>query len=161
MIAAVAVLVACAAASWWCAARRLVLITVSGGSMEPTLHDGDRLLVRRATPRSLSTGRLVVLRRPPGMAAEGPWIVKRVCALPGDRVPDTGVVVPPGFVAVVGDNPHSQDSRQLGPLPAASLLGVVVRRLSAQDSGRVAGAAGASASAVAWAATPTHPSEEP
>jgi signal peptidase I len=157
MIAALAIL---AAAVWWYATRRLIVVTVSGGSMEPALCDGDRLLVRRASPRSLSAGRIVVLKRPPGVAAESPWIVKRVSALPGGCVPGTGAVVPPGFVAVVGDNPRSHDSRQLGPLPTGSLLGVVVRRLSTQDSGRKAGAAGASASAVAWAATPTSPTEE-
>ncbi|GHJ43347.1 hypothetical protein Cs7R123_06890 [Catellatospora sp. TT07R-123] len=154
-------LLACAAAAAWYAVRRLVLVTVSGGSMEPTLHDGDRLLVRRARSASLSPGRLVVLRRPPGMATTGPWIVKRVYALPGQRGPGTDAVVPPGYVAVVGDNPHSQDSRQLGPLPAASLLGVVIRRLSTQDSGLAAGAAGASASADVWAATPTSRQEKP
>jgi signal peptidase I len=156
----IAGLVVVAAVAWWYAARRLIVVTVSGASMEPTLRDGDRLLVRRASPRSLSAGRIVVLKRPPGMAAESPWIVKRVYALPGGCVPGTDAVVPPGFVAVVGDNPRSHDSRQLGPLPTDSLLGVAVRRLSTQDSGRKAGAAGASASAVAWAATPTSSTEE-
>jgi hypothetical protein len=70
-------------------------------------------------------------------------------------------VVPPDAMAVVGDTAaHSHDSRRLGPLPAGLLLGVAVCRLSNPDSGRRAGAVGASAPAVAWTATSTASTEE-
>lgn len=146
MIAALALLALVLSLGWY-AHRRLVIVTVSGGSMEPALRDGDRLLVRRT--RSVSAGQIVVLSRPAGVATESPWIVKRVYAL-----------VPPDRVAVAGDNPRSHDSRQLGPLPSASLLGVAVRRWRTKDSGPTAGVAGASASAVGWACAPTPPLEE-
>lgn len=65
----------------------------------------------------------------------GRWNIKRVAALPGDPVPP-GVSnvgdareVPPGSLVVIGDNPHSADSKQQGFFSAADLLGVMIRRL--------------------------------
>ena len=55
------------------APRRLGLAVVRGRSMQPTLQDGDRLLVLHgASPRA---GRLVVVRLPEGVVA-----VKRAVA---------------------------------------------------------------------------------
>ena len=42
---------------------------------------------------------------------------------PGSRVP--AAVVPAGHVVVVGDNPNSQDSRQLGYVPVRAIAGRV------------------------------------
>jgi type IV secretory pathway protease TraF len=59
-------------------------------------------------------------------------MVKRVAAVPGDRVPIDVVAtgtVPPGALVVFGDN-GGYDSRVFGPLPFDRLLGVVVRRLA-------------------------------
>jgi signal peptidase I len=48
--------------------------------------------------------------------------VPKLRAVPGERVPDSSLVV-------LGDNPSmSIDSRQLGLFPADRLLGVLVRR---------------------------------
>ncbi|MCP2343475.1 S26 family signal peptidase [Actinomadura rupiterrae] len=127
------------------ARRRLVVVTVEGRSMAPTFQDGDRVLVRRRTLADVRNGDIVVLEPPstgeylaaPPPGADGPartiWNVKRVAALPGDPIPD-GVpadagTVPPGRLAVFGDNPDSIDSRQRGLYSGERLLGVVLRRL--------------------------------
>lgn len=58
------------------------LVRVSGSSMEPTLHNNDRLVVRRFmyTPKR---GDVIILRPP--MHKDTPYI-KRVVALPGETV---------------------------------------------------------------------------
>jgi signal peptidase I len=113
----------------------LVRVTVAGWSMAPTLRPGDRVLVRRASARSVRRGDLVVFARPREEARS--WMIKRVLAGPGDPVPRAEVpvlwgyrehVVPRGRFVVVGDNPaDSYDSRQFGYVHAKGLLGVVVR----------------------------------
>jgi signal peptidase I len=139
----------------------VVGVPVSGHSMEPTLADGDRVVVRGGVaPERFD---VVVLRFDDG----GPAVVKRVVALAGDHVriepedPVPGVwvrvggagewrrvrnpawsgrwtgrtslaetVVPDGAVFVLGDNPDgSEDSRRLGPAPAALVLGRVAWRV--------------------------------
>lgn len=93
----------------------------------------------RPRPRSGKTGRH--RKAPPARARRmAPreqggrvWNVKRVVALPGDRVP-TGIpgeggTVPSGRLAVLGDNPDSVDSRQRGLFPGDRILGVVLRRI--------------------------------
>lgn len=123
------------------ARRNLVVVTVHGSSMAPTLRDGDRVLVRRRPLPQVRHGDVVVLEPPldgpylPGPA--GPdghiWNVKRVAALPGDAlpsgIPGEDVPVPPGSLAVLGDNPDSVDSRHRGLFSGDRLLGVAVRRL--------------------------------
>jgi signal peptidase I len=113
---------------------RLVRVIVNGTSMLPTLRPGDRVLVRRVAARSLKRGDLVVFARP--REEQRSWMIKRVLAGPGDRVPRAEVpvlwgyqeqLVPPGRFVVVGDNPEdSYDSRQFGYLKAEALLGVVL-----------------------------------
>ena len=118
--------------------RTYVVTTVRGTSMAPTLHPGDRLLVRRRPARRVRTGDVVVYRDgfqvPPGAG----WVVKRVAAVPGEALPVGQVperiagdrVVPAGRLVVAGDNPAvSFDSRQFGYLPGEWLLGTVVRAL--------------------------------
>ncbi|WP_090933429.1 S26 family signal peptidase [Nonomuraea jiangxiensis] len=124
--------------------RRMVIVSVSGPSMIPTLHPGDRLLVRRVPLAGVRLGDVVVVResgpcRPgdPTGARGIPWIVKRVVALPGDPEPDflprwargTGVVAS-GMLLVLGDNHAvSRDSRHFGAVPAERVLGIAIRRL--------------------------------
>jgi len=120
------------------ARRALVLVRVNGTSMEPTLCDGDRILVRRRKPAELRRGHIAVLLAPE--AAQGRdwqcpgWHVKRVVALPGDPLPadvpaadDTGLV-PADSVVVLGDNPFGGDSRNWGPYRADGLVGTFVCR---------------------------------
>ena len=87
--------------------RRWGLAVVHGRSMQPTLHEGDLLLVRHgAAPRA---GRLVVVRLPDGVVAvkratgrrDGGWWVER-------------------------DNPaEGVDSWQVGAIPERDVLAVV------------------------------------
>ncbi|GAA3254382.1 S26 family signal peptidase [Nonomuraea helvata] len=123
--------------------RRLAVVVVSGLSMEPTFHAGDRLLVRRARLTGISAGDVVVFETPDWLETGEPlpperrWMVKRAVALPGDPVPDSvRPVVPdhrvaPDRLVVLGDNPSASfDSRQCGLIDGGTLLGVVLRRLS-------------------------------
>jgi signal peptidase I len=91
--------------------RQWGVAVVRGRSMEPTLYDGDRLVVRHgATPR---VGELVVVRLPDGVLA-----VKRATL----RQPD-------GWW-VERDNPEQGvDSWRVGAIPESDVLAVVRRRL--------------------------------
>lgn len=122
-----------------CARRRLLVVTVDGPSMEPTFHEGDRLLVVRTGPERIGRAEVVVVRHPRDRSQ---LLVKRVAAIAGDPVPATGravppdlraalpAVVPPGQVYVAGDNRKlSLDSRSLGCLDRALVIGVVRHRL--------------------------------
>ncbi|POX48555.1 S26 family signal peptidase [Streptomyces sp. Ru72] len=136
--------------------RWLMLVTVRGHSMEPDLRDGAVVLARRtggraggggplagrrsgSAGRRLRVGQVVVLpvQLPDGARVVGPvaegdglW-VKRVAALPGDPVP-AGVPgcpgrVPPGLMAVLGDNAASStDSRTVGLVPVDVVVAVVL-----------------------------------
>lgn len=113
--------------------RRLLVVTVRGISMAPTLNPGDRLLVRRGLPPR--RGDVVVLRLAHRSAPAG-WSIKRVTAVAGDRVPagvpdlPPGGRVPAGHLVVLGDNAAvSLDSRELGPVPVERLVGVARRRI--------------------------------
>jgi phage repressor protein C with HTH and peptisase S24 domain len=91
--------------------RRLGLAVVRGRSMQPTLYDGDRLLVvHNAAPRA---GGLAVVRLPDGVVA-----VKRVTRRETD-----------GWW-VERDNPHEGvDSWLVGAVPDADVLARVVARV--------------------------------
>jgi signal peptidase I len=132
-----------AAAGMWSAARllarRLVLVTVRGQSMVPAYRDGERVLVRRAA--TCQRGDVVVFRMPDDRGlGELNWLVKRVAAIAGERVPDefrraiTDPVVPAGQLVVRGDSQRSLDSRQLGCVPTADMLGVVISPVRADPA---------------------------
>ncbi|HEV2890716.1 MAG TPA: S26 family signal peptidase [Frankiaceae bacterium] len=111
--------------------RSWSVAVVTGASMEPTLRDGQCVVVRRrATPR---TGDVVVFAVGPEHAPPA-HRVKRVMAVAGEPVPPwlreaaPYDVLPPGTLAVAGDNSgRSEDSRQLGLVPLDRVVGVVVR----------------------------------
>lgn len=89
----------------------LVRVAVTGASMEPTLRDGDRILIRPTA--AVRCGDVVVAELPGG---RGPG-VKRVC----------GAVA--GGWWLLGDNPGaSTDSRHFGAVPAETVLGRMVWR---------------------------------
>ncbi|MFC4035039.1 S26 family signal peptidase [Streptomyces polygonati] len=130
----------CALALTLAARALLLLVTVEGASMEPTHHEGDRLLMLRRPVARLRRGRVVVVRgpfTPPGRPAGGGarYAVKRLAALPHQPVPAGTAashgIVPPGRVAVLGDNPdHSTDSREWGLISERRIIGVVLGRIS-------------------------------
>ena len=84
------------------ARRHLVVVRVLGDSMAPTLLAGDLVLVRRGG-RRIRAGSVVVFPPPLGVLragpagplgwdlrrVRGPWVIKRVVALPGDAVPES------------------------------------------------------------------------
>ena len=134
--------------------RRFTVVDVTGPSMEPTLHHGDRVLVRRSSPRRLRVGDVVVIEdcgspvlpdaRPTsklgtlslhtGRLPERLWIIKRLAAGPGDPVPvelahvESATVVPADRFVLLGDNAdHSVDSRSHGFYRGEHILGVMVR----------------------------------
>jgi signal peptidase I len=125
----------------------LVAVQVVGISMQPTLFEGERVLVRRTTAAAVRRGQLVVFAQPqplPGPPSPDypSWLIKRVVALPGDPVPrdlppssltNGESAVPPGKLVVLGDNrDHSFDSRRIGYIDEDSLLGVVLRRMTSR-----------------------------
>jgi signal peptidase I len=109
-------------ALWW-ARRRYLVATVDGRSMEPTLHAGDRLLVRRT--RRVRAGQIVVVEIPVPVLPDGPP--------PGvgqddlDRAEETTPVNPPDHpdrqllvkraVAVAGDPVPRQSVPALRDVP--------------------------------------------
>lgn len=131
----------------------LLIITIHGRSMQPTLDPGDRALVLRRWPtRWLRHNQLVVLSYPPieACSQSSRLFIKRLTNLSGEIVvthladlPDVWQkrqehlydkmgqrvwTVPPGHYFVCADG-IGVDSQVWGPLPLTSLVGVVVARL--------------------------------
>lgn len=130
-----------------------VATMITSSSMEPTLQRGDAVIVRRVrfTPENPpKRGELVFFCDP---ITKRDWLVKRVIGLPGETVIIwagkvyingaplqepyiNGIVeeygmwrIPKGAVFVMGDNrPHSNDSRDFGPVPLELIEGRVVFR---------------------------------
>jgi len=140
LVALVGVPVAAIAAALLWLRRHHMIVTVFGSSMSPTFHSGQRLLARRVrSGAGCRRGDAVVFlltakqleHRAPG---DPPHRVKRVAAVAGDPVPDwlrlaLGSAatdrIPPGHVAVAGDNARSQDSRHLGFVETRAIVAVV------------------------------------
>ncbi len=120
----------------------LIAVEVGGGSMEPTLQAHDRVLARAIRPTEpIQRGDLVIVESPDD---NGPDMIKRVVAIPGDTVqfrrqillvngepspppgeaqsihpeaPEITYELGPREYFVLGDNRGtSHDSEQFGPL---------------------------------------------
>ena len=72
------------------AAVTVMAVRVSGVSMEPTLGDGDRVLLRPFSGGDEPARFAIVVTR---FSERGPTVVKRVVGLPGDRVRIAGTRV--------------------------------------------------------------------
>lgn len=96
--------------------------TVRGRSMEPTLHEGDKVVVLYGV-RPVR-GRLAVVRLPDSPTGPRPLAVKRVTGeAPGAR----------GSWWVERDNPaEGVDSWAVGPVARRDVKGVVVGRIPAR-----------------------------
>jgi signal peptidase I len=141
-----ALILALAIKQWVLEARQ-----IPSTSMEPTLHVGDRVLVEKLSLRFHAPARpdivVFVADEAPGGA-----IIKRVVAVAGQRIAvregvvyvdgerlvepyvntaypddydsDAELTVPAGTVFVMGDSrANSNDSRYIGPVPDASIIG--------------------------------------
>ncbi len=134
----------------------LETLRVTGVSMQPTLHEGDVIVLDTWSARSAAwhRGDVVALQR--DLSGRPVLLVKRVVAVAGDEVgiadgvlvvndeavdepyadPDAldsvyfgPVVVPAGSVFLLGDNRReSFDSRDFGPVPASDVEGRVLGR---------------------------------
>ena len=131
----------------------LIIITVQGQSMSPTLEDGDRVLaIRPVWLRWVQKERIVLLMPSllDGVADDLPlsFHIKRVVALAGETYRSTHPPfgynenvtqeaqtfiwhIPYNYIFVCGDNrERSIDSRSWGPLPLQNVRGIVVKKLS-------------------------------
>lgn len=123
---------------------RLTMATAHGRSMEPTLHEGDRVLVLRGIgPRR---GRLALVRSTAdgnGRPDSHPHDIKRVSR----RAPNVD-----GGWWVERDNPKAGvDSWQTGPVANDDVLGLVVARIPQVKLSAIPGARKATAVASALA----------
>jgi signal peptidase I len=126
-------------------------VRVEGFSMQPTLQDGEFVLVNRVAYRfgQPERGDIIVFRDP--NSPHGKDLIKRIIGLPGDRIViRDGVVslngqplhedyiaappaysgeweVPAGHLFVLGDNRNdSSDSHSWGLLPIENIVGKAV-----------------------------------
>lgn len=126
----------------------MIVITIHGQSMLPTFAPGDRVLALRYWPYSwLRNNQIIILDYPTGVHRQQPssLFIKRLTGLPGETVithladlPDAWQEydtagqrvwhIPPHHYFVRADG-IGVDSLIWGPLPLASLVGVVVARL--------------------------------
>lgn len=116
--------------------------------MEPTIAEGDWLLVDPTTTRWPRRGSIVAFLEPDG----GALAIKRVAALPGERVPfedgyleladDEAWLLADATdvaAAAAGYGPPI-DSRRFGPVPVAMLVGRVWLRYGPlRRAGRIPG----------------------
>jgi len=132
---------------------------ISGCSMEPTLHHGERVVIDKISSAftELEVGDMVIFSSPIDPQKN---LVKRIVGVGGDRIElrgdrlqrngepieepyahlglygrDAEWRVPDGDIFVLGDNrPQSKDSRDFGTVPVASVRGKVILRLWPLDA---------------------------
>lgn len=88
-------------------------IQVKGVSMQPTLNDGQ-FLILNTLDKNVEIGDIVVIK--PLICAGGTYIIKRVTNIENDKV------------FVEGDNKdHSLDSRTFGWIRKDAIMGVIIQ----------------------------------
>jgi signal peptidase I len=105
----------------------MCLAIVQGKSMEPTLSDGDIVLVSRWGYHPEYNDIVVTSKNNP----LGVCLIKRVAFVgEGDYTNGMNLYVPDGSVFLMGDNvDYSKDSREIGAVLESSLMGKVVMRV--------------------------------
>jgi signal peptidase I len=132
------------------ASGRVTTFEIDGPSMEPTLMEGERVFVDTRLDRPLARGDLVVFHNPT-LSLQDEVLVKRLVALPGDRVEilshrlfvngvrehrsglgqlrvpvaeDKSFELGPEEIYVLGDNRrNSHDSTEFDALPVSAVEG--------------------------------------
>jgi len=109
-----------------CMALDVFIVTtafITGESMEPTLHDGQLVLVLNDDIVPIQRGDIVATYMRCQDTVE--FVSKRIVAVPGDTV--NGQVLPPNMYWIEGDNKeHSVDSRTCGPITRDQIQGVIL-----------------------------------
>lgn len=138
----------------------ILVVTVDGPSMQPSLKDGDRVLALRIWPgRCLRKGYIVLIAPwlKPGDSRKvsdvGLPFIKRVAGVAGDTIITSLADVapkfqdkyrlehdregkrtwhiPPGHIFVLSDNlPGGYDSLSWGPVSYYTVIGVVIKKIS-------------------------------
>ena len=109
------------AIAWTVLRRRPFRVAIEGASMLPTLRPGDWALA--APVRRVERGDVVVVEHP---GRPGYELVKRLTAVPGDRVGEERILGADEFW-VEGDHAAgSTDSRTFGPVRRAELTAKVL-----------------------------------
>lgn len=103
--------------------RRLIVVTVEGRSMTPTLADGQRVIVLRVQPSRLQINDIVVFTVPRAAGHEGTLAtaIKRITNIDGDG--------PDRRFYLTGDcADRSADSRHFGWVPGTHVIARLPRR---------------------------------
>ena len=152
LVVTVVALAVLAVASSVAFVRVFDVYVIPSAAMEPTLGEGDRVLVRGISGDGVHRGDVVIVESEL-LAGQPQVTIKRVIAVGGDQIAgvdgqvqvngepidepylaqDTVTTdlrpqeVPAGHVFVMGDNrSNSRDSRADGPLPADAVVGLAV-----------------------------------
>ena len=153
------ILVVAVTASFLIRSYAVQTFVIPSGSMKPTLHVGDRILVNKLSVDfgTINVGDVIVFKAPPAEHCEDDGIadlVKRVIGLPGQHLTSKGntiyvkalkepwtyfhtigspvghVTVPKNSYYVMGDNrADSCDSRFWGSVPRSDIIGKVFVRV--------------------------------
>lgn len=134
-----------------------LVVEIAGGSMAPTMSDGEKWLARRCLARSVKVGDVVVgpLRALYGAEARAKaylpgrlapvidgssiklsanarddYFVKRVVAAAGEPLPRGAGSISEGYCWLRGDNPDSVGSDEFGEYPLSLLNAKLLRQLA-------------------------------
>eukprot|EP01095_Lingulamoeba_sp_RSL-Kostka_P003918 TRINITY_DN15035_c0_g1_i1.p1 TRINITY_DN15035_c0_g1~~TRINITY_DN15035_c0_g1_i1.p1 ORF type:complete len:191 (+),score=35.68 TRINITY_DN15035_c0_g1_i1:71-643(+) len=106
--------------------KTVELGSISGGSMEPTIKNGSKMIYTKLfSRRKLKRGDIIITKPPHRV---GDAAIKRIIAISGDVITkrDNGklIQIPPGHIWIEGDNSKTSiDSNFYGPIPKNLVIG--------------------------------------